>query len=88
MWLFAATGGMKVAMKHLLVAFALLATGCAQLAQLDAWSRGTKRYVDPAEMGPDGIPNQPRKHFINKFILWSEVPVSEFYGKPYYTSRN
>ena len=64
-----------------------MATGCAQLAQLDAWSRGVKPYENPAQVGPDGIPVQKRKHFIDKFILWSEVPVTEFYGLPYYTSK-
>ena len=60
--------------------------GCAALQQLDDWSRPKIRYIDPREIGPDGLPNDRRKGFVNKFIIWSEVPVSEFYGQPYYTS--
>ena len=61
-------------------------TGCSVLRQLDEWSRPGVRYIDPRSIGPDGLPSARRKGFVDKFIIWSEVPVSEFYGQPSYTS--
>ena len=72
----------------LLVLMAGLTSGCAVMEKLDEWSRPKVRYIDPREIGPDGLPNDRRKGFVNKFVIWSEVPVSEFYGQPYYTSEN
>jgi hypothetical protein len=69
-----------------LILLAGLTSGCAVVEQLDRWSRPKVRCIDPREIGPDGLPNDRRKGFVNKFIIWSEVPVSEFYGQPYYTS--
>ena len=66
----------------------LLLPGCAVFQQLDEWSRPRIRYVDPRDIGPDGLPNAKRRGFANKFIIYSEVPVKEFYGIPYYTSGN
>jgi hypothetical protein len=63
-------------------------SGCAVLQQLDEWSRPKVRYIDPREIGPDGLPAARRRGYVNKFILWSEVPVSEFYGLPHYSSGN
>jgi hypothetical protein len=74
--------------RFLLIPLAGLASGCAALEQLDEWSRPKVRYIDPRDIGPDGLPTSRRKGYVNKFILWSEVPVGEFYGKPYYTSGN
>ena len=65
-----------------------LLPGCAVLKQLDEWSRPKIRYVDPRDIGPDGLPNAKRKGYVNKFILYSEIPVKEYYGLPYYTSRD
>lgn len=60
--------------------------GCAVLKQLDEWSRPGIRMVDLRDIGPEGLPNAKRRGFVNKFIVYSEVPVGEFYGLPYYTS--
>jgi hypothetical protein len=49
------------------------------LQQLDEWSRPKVRYIDPRDIGPDGIPVVRRKGYVNKFIIYSEVPVTEFY---------
>jgi hypothetical protein len=65
-----------------------LLPGCAVLEQLDEWSRPKIRYVDPRDIGPDGLPNAKRKGYVNKFILASEVPVEEFYPGKWYSSRN
>ncbi len=75
-------------MKRLLPLLLLtpLLGGCAVLQQLDEWSRPKVRYVDPRDIGPDGIPAGRNPWFVNKFILWSEVPVDEFYGLPAYSS--
>jgi len=62
--------------------------GCAVLKQLDEWSRPGIRMVDLRDIGPEGLPNAKRRGFVNKFIVYSEVPVGEFYGLPYYTSRH
>jgi hypothetical protein len=63
-------------------------SGCAVMEQLDEWSRPKVRYIDPREIGPDGLPAAKRRGYVNKFILWSEVPVGEFYGLPYYSSED
>ena len=68
------------------LALAPLLSGCAVLQQLDEWSRPGVRYVNPADIGPDGLPAGRNPWFVNKFILWSEVPVDEFYGLPSYSS--
>jgi len=67
---------------------AMLLSGCTVLKQLDEWSRPKIRYVDPRDIGPDGLPNAKRRGFVNKFIIYSEIPVKEFYGLPSYTSDN
>ena len=66
-------------MRFLIPLLALLLNGCTVLQQLDEWSRPKIRYVDPREIGPDGLPYGQRKGYVNKFILYSEVPVSEYY---------
>ena len=65
--------------RFLIPLLALLLNGCTVLQQLDEWSRPKIRYVDPREIGPDGLPYGQRKGYVNKFILYSEVPVSEYY---------
>lgn len=72
------------------LAASMMLPGCAVLQQLDDWSRGPVRYVDPRDVGAKGLPASVtrRRHFIDKFIIWSEVPVEEFYGLPYYTSSH
>lgn len=66
-----------------------LLSGCAALQQLDEWSRPNVRYIDPREIGPRGLPPAgKRRGYVNKFIIYSEVPVEEFYGLPYYTSAD
>ena len=74
----------------LVVLASVLLTGCAALQQLDAWSRGTKTYVDSRDIGAKGLPASVTrsKNFVDRFILWSEIPVKEFYGLPYHTSRD
>ena len=62
--------------------------GCAVLQQLDEWSRPKIRYVDPRDIGPDGLPDAKRKGYVNKFILASEIPVEKFYPGKWYSSRN
>ena len=74
--------------RFFLILLAASTSGCAVMEQLDEWSRPKIRYIDPRDIGPDGLPVSKRKGYVNKFILWSEVPVSEFYGQPYYTSGN
>jgi hypothetical protein len=64
----------------------LLLPGCAVLQQLDEWSRPKIRYVDPRDIGPDGLPHAKRKGYVNKFILASEIPVEEFYPSTWYSS--
>jgi hypothetical protein len=64
----------------------LLRPGCAVLQQLDEWSRPKVRYIDPRDIGPDGLPNAKRKSYVNKFILASEIPVEEFYPSTWYSS--
>ncbi|MBJ7259470.1 MAG: hypothetical protein JHD33_08015 [Chthoniobacterales bacterium] len=66
-------------MRLLILPLALLLSGCAVLQQLDEWSRPKVRYIDPRDIGPDGIPVVRRKGYVNKFIIYSEVPVTEFY---------
>jgi hypothetical protein len=78
----------RIVRRLLLVLMAGMTSGCAVMEQLDEWSRPKVRYIDPREIGPEGLPNDRRKGFVNKFIIWSEVPVGEFYGQPYYTSGN
>jgi len=66
-----------------------LLSGCAALQQLDEWSRPKVRYVDTRDIGPSGLPVAgKRRGYVNKFIIYSEVPVQEFYGLPYYTSSD
>lgn len=74
----------------LLVFVAAALTGCAALQQLDAWSRGTKTYVDSRDIGAKGLPASVTrsKGFVDRFILWSEIPVNEYHGLPYCTSRD
>jgi len=72
----------------LLLGAVCLLPGCAVLQQLDEWSRPKIRYVDPRDIGPDGLPNAKRKGYVNKFILASEIPVEKFYPGKWYSSRN
>lgn len=71
-----------------LVSAALLLQGCAVMRQLDEWSRPKIRYVDPRDIGPEGLPDAKRKGYVNKFILASEVPVEDFHPGKWYTSRD
>ena len=71
-----------------LLSAVFLLPGCAVLEQLDESSRPKIRYVDPRDIGPDGLPNAKRKGYVNRFILASEVPVDEFYPGKWYSSRN
>ena len=64
----------------------LLLPGCAVLQQLDEWSRPGLRYIDPRDIGPDGLPVAKRKGYVNKFILASEVPVDEYYPSDWHSS--
>jgi len=70
----------------LLLSALCLLPGCAVLEQLDEWSRPKIRYVDPRDIGPDGLPNAKRKGYVNKFVLASEIPVEEFYPSTWYSS--
>ena len=70
----------------LVACLSCLLPGCAVLQQLDEWSRPKIRYVDPRDIGPDGLPNAKRKGYVNKFILASEIPVEEFYPSTWYSS--
>lgn len=63
-----------------------LLPGCAVLQQLDEWSRPKIRYIDPRDIGPDGLPDAKRKGYVNKFILASEIPVEEFHPSTWYSS--
>lgn len=76
---------MRIKATVLLACLALLLPGCAVLRQLDEWSRGPVRYVDPRDIGPDGLPNAKRKGFVDKFIVWSQVPVEEFFPTKSYS---
>jgi hypothetical protein len=75
------------AVKICIPLMALLLSGCSVLQQLDEWSRPKIRYVDPRDIGPDGLPNAQRAGFVNKFILASEIPVEEFYPGQWYSSN-
>ena len=66
---------------------ASLSTGCTVLQQLDEWSRPRIRYINPRDIGPDGLPNAKRGGYVNKFILASEVPVDEYYPSEWYSSE-
>jgi hypothetical protein len=71
-----------------MLAFPLL-SGCAAWRQLDEWSRPGVRYVETREIWPAGLPAAgKRRGYVDKFIIYSEVPVQEFYGLPYYTSSD
>jgi len=72
----------------LVACFSCLLPGCAVLQQLDEWSRPRIRYVDPRDIGPQGLPNAKSKGFVNKFILASEIPVEDFHPGEWYTSRD
>ena len=74
--------------KLFIALLALLLNGCTVLQQLDEWSRPKIRYVDPRDIGPDGLPNAKRKGYVNKFILASEIPVEEYYPAKWYSSGN
>lgn len=58
------------------------------MRKLDDWSRPKIRYVDPRDIGPEGLPDAKRRGYVNKFIIWSQVPVSEFYPSKRFTSRD
>lgn len=72
----------------LLVCAASLLPGCAVLRQLDEWSRPKIRYVDPRDIGPDGLPNAKRKGYVNNFVIASEIPVKEFHPSKWYASHD
>lgn len=73
-------------MKFFVPLLALMLSGCTVLQQLDEWSRPKIRYIDPRDIGPDGLPKAKRKGYVDKFILASEVPVKEFYPSKWYSS--
>ena len=72
----------------LLLSVVCLLPGCAVLKQLDEWSRPKIRYVDPRDIGPDGLPDAKRKGYVNKFIVASEIPVAEYHPSTWYSSRD
>jgi hypothetical protein len=86
-WRRPANKGVRLKAVPLLVCLAAcLLPGCAVLRQLDEWSRPKIRYINPRDIGPDGLPNAKRKGYVNKFIIASEIPVEEFYPSQWHSS--